>query len=166
MERVYGKAGHLGRVQKRGESMQGCDEEGQGSPGIEAGKGCQKQQEGLLQLHSTKWKTRDCETVYLTFPAEAVNDCSPSAGLCLGRSSVSDMGLIQPKGTGGFGTLSLPTALWRCLLVLFPADLRAQPVSSSTQCNCPLSASGGVCIPGFLWDGCGRSARDSEKTSD
>ena len=43
--------GHLGRVQKRGESMQGCNEEGQGSPGIEAGKGCQKQQEGLLQLH-------------------------------------------------------------------------------------------------------------------
>ena len=43
--------GHLGRVQKRGESVQGCDEEGQGSPGIEAGKGCQKQQEGLLQLH-------------------------------------------------------------------------------------------------------------------
>jgi len=28
-------AGHLGRVQKRGESTQGCDEEGQGSPGIE-----------------------------------------------------------------------------------------------------------------------------------
>ena len=44
-------ADHLGRVQKRGESMQGCDEEGQGPPGIEAGKGCQKQQEGLLQLH-------------------------------------------------------------------------------------------------------------------
>ena len=43
--------GHLGRVQKRGENMQGCDEEGQGPPGIEAGKGCQKQQEGLLQLH-------------------------------------------------------------------------------------------------------------------
>ena len=43
--------GHLGRVQKCGESMQGYDEEGQGSPGIEAGKGCQKQQEGLLQLH-------------------------------------------------------------------------------------------------------------------
>ena len=43
--------GHLGRVQKRSESMQGCNEEGQGSPGIEAGKGCQKQQEGLLQLH-------------------------------------------------------------------------------------------------------------------
>ena len=43
--------GHLGRVQERGESMQGCDEEGQGSPGIEAGKRCQKQQEGLLQLH-------------------------------------------------------------------------------------------------------------------
>ena len=40
-----------GRVQKCSESMQGCDEEGQGSPGIEAGKGCQKQQEGLLQLH-------------------------------------------------------------------------------------------------------------------
>ena len=39
------------RVQKHSESMQGCDEEGQGSPGIEAGKGCQKQQEGLLQLH-------------------------------------------------------------------------------------------------------------------
>ena len=43
--------GHLGRVQKHGQSMQGCDEEGQGSPGIEAGKGYQKQQEGLLQLH-------------------------------------------------------------------------------------------------------------------
>ena len=25
--------------------------EGQSPPGIEAGKGCQKQQEGLLQLH-------------------------------------------------------------------------------------------------------------------
>ena len=44
-------AGHLGRVQERGQSMQGCDEEGQGPPGIETGKGCQKQQEGLLQLH-------------------------------------------------------------------------------------------------------------------
>ena len=44
-------AGHLGRVQERGESMQGCDKKGQGPPGIEAGKGCQKQQEGLLQLH-------------------------------------------------------------------------------------------------------------------
>ena len=43
--------GHLGRVQECGQSMQGCDEEGQGSPGTEAGKGCQKQQEGLLQLH-------------------------------------------------------------------------------------------------------------------
>jgi len=32
------------------QSMQGCNEEGQGPPGIEAGKGCQKQQEGLLQL--------------------------------------------------------------------------------------------------------------------
>ena len=42
--------GHLGRVQERGESMQGCNEEGQGSPGIEASKGCQKQQEGLLLL--------------------------------------------------------------------------------------------------------------------
>ena len=43
-------AGHLGRVQECGPSMQGCDEEGQSPPGIEAGKGCQKQ-EGLLQLH-------------------------------------------------------------------------------------------------------------------
>jgi len=41
----------LSRDQHKSESMQGCDEEGQGSPGIEAGKGCQKQQEGLLQLH-------------------------------------------------------------------------------------------------------------------
>ena len=31
--------------------VQGWDEEGQSSPGIEAGKGCHKQQEGLLQLH-------------------------------------------------------------------------------------------------------------------
>ena len=44
-------ADHLGRVQECGQSMQGCKEKGQGSPGIEAGKGCQKQQEGLLQLH-------------------------------------------------------------------------------------------------------------------
>jgi len=44
-------AGHLGRVQERGQSMQGCEEEGQSPPGIEAGKGCIKQQEGLLQLH-------------------------------------------------------------------------------------------------------------------
>ena len=44
-------ADHFGRVQECGESVQGCDEEGQGPPGIEAGKGCQKQQEGLLQLH-------------------------------------------------------------------------------------------------------------------
>ena len=44
-------AGHLGRVQECGQSVQGCDEEGQCSPGIEADKGCQKQQEGLLQLH-------------------------------------------------------------------------------------------------------------------
>jgi len=43
-------AGHLGRVQERGQSVQGCDKEGQGPPGIEAGKGRQKQQEGLLQL--------------------------------------------------------------------------------------------------------------------
>ena len=43
--------GHLGRIEECGQSMQGCDEEGQGPPGIEAGKGCQKQQEGLLQLH-------------------------------------------------------------------------------------------------------------------
>ena len=44
-------AGHLRRVQECGQRVQGCDEEGQGSPGIEAGKGCQKQQEGLFQLH-------------------------------------------------------------------------------------------------------------------
>ena len=43
--------GHLGRIQECGQSMQGCDEEGQGPPGIEAGKGYQKQQAGLLQLH-------------------------------------------------------------------------------------------------------------------
>ena len=43
--------GHFGRIQECGQSMQGCNEEGQGPPGIEAGKGCQKQQEGLLQLH-------------------------------------------------------------------------------------------------------------------
>ena len=48
---VEGGAGHLGRIQECGQSMQRCDEEGQGPPGIEAGKGCQKQQEGLLQLH-------------------------------------------------------------------------------------------------------------------
>ena len=41
---------HLGRVQECCQSGQ-SDEEGQGPPGIEAGKGCQKQQEGLLQLH-------------------------------------------------------------------------------------------------------------------
>ena len=44
-------AGHLGRVQECGQNVQGCYEEGQSPPGIEAGKGCQKQQEGLLQLH-------------------------------------------------------------------------------------------------------------------
>ena len=44
-------AGHLGRVQECGQSVQGCDKEGQSSPGIEARKGCQKQHEGLLQLH-------------------------------------------------------------------------------------------------------------------
>ena len=43
--------GHLGITQECGQSMQGCDEEGQGSPGIEAGKGCQKQEEELLQLN-------------------------------------------------------------------------------------------------------------------
>jgi len=43
-------AGHLGRVQESGQRVQGCDEVGQGPPGTEAGKGCQKQQEGLLQL--------------------------------------------------------------------------------------------------------------------
>ena len=43
--------GHLGRVQECGQSVQGCYEEGQSPPGIESGKGCQKQQEGLLQLH-------------------------------------------------------------------------------------------------------------------
>jgi len=44
-------AGHLGRVQECGYSMQGCDKEGQSPPRIEVGKGYQKQQEGLLQLH-------------------------------------------------------------------------------------------------------------------
>ena len=34
-----------------GQSVQGCDEEGQSPPETVAGKGCQKQQEGLLQLH-------------------------------------------------------------------------------------------------------------------
>ena len=43
--------GHLGRIQECGQSMQGCNEEGQRPLGIEVGKGCQKQQEGLLQLH-------------------------------------------------------------------------------------------------------------------
>jgi len=42
---------HLGRVQECGQSVQGCDKEGEIPPGIEAGKGCQKKQEGLLQLH-------------------------------------------------------------------------------------------------------------------
>ena len=48
-------AGHLGRVQEHGQSVQGCDEEGQGPPATEAGKGCQKQ-EGLLQLHQQQKK--------------------------------------------------------------------------------------------------------------
>lgn len=48
------------------------------------------------------------EIVHLTFPAEEVDSYSPSAGLCLERSSAADVGLIQTKGTGGFGTLSLP----------------------------------------------------------
>jgi len=43
--------GHLGRIQECGQSMQGCHEEGQSPLGIEAGKGCQKQQEELLQVH-------------------------------------------------------------------------------------------------------------------
>jgi len=47
--------GHLGRIQECGQSMQGCDEEGQGPPGIEAGEGCQKE-EGLLQLHHQQMK--------------------------------------------------------------------------------------------------------------
>ena len=38
-------AGHLGRVQECCQSMQGCDEEGQGPPGIEYDKRCQGQQE-------------------------------------------------------------------------------------------------------------------------
>ena len=48
---VEGGAGHLGRIQECGQSVQGCNNEGQTPPGIEAGKGCQKEQEGLLQLH-------------------------------------------------------------------------------------------------------------------
>jgi len=44
-------AGHLERVEECGQSVQECNEEGQSPPGIEAGKGCQKQQEGILQLH-------------------------------------------------------------------------------------------------------------------
>ena len=43
--------GHLGRIHECCQCMQRCNEDGQGPPGIEAGKGCQKQQEGLLQLH-------------------------------------------------------------------------------------------------------------------
>ena len=42
--------GHLGRTQECCQNMQGCNEERQGPSGIEAGKGCQKQQEGLLQV--------------------------------------------------------------------------------------------------------------------
>ena len=48
---VERRTGHLGRVQECCQSMKGYDEEGQSPSGIEAGKGCQKQQEGLLQLH-------------------------------------------------------------------------------------------------------------------
>jgi len=48
---VEGGAGHLGRIQECGRSMKGCHKEGQGPPGTEADKACQKQQEGLLQLH-------------------------------------------------------------------------------------------------------------------
>jgi len=44
-------AGHLGREQECGQSVQGCDKEGQSPPAIEPSKRCQKQQEGLLQLH-------------------------------------------------------------------------------------------------------------------
>jgi len=44
-------AGHLGRVQECGHRVQGCDEEGESPPGIEAGKLCQKKLEGLLQIH-------------------------------------------------------------------------------------------------------------------
>ena len=42
---------HLGGIQESCQSMQGSTEEGQGPPGTEAGKGCQRQQEGLLQVH-------------------------------------------------------------------------------------------------------------------
>jgi len=42
--------GHLGRTQECRQSMQRCNKEGQGAPGIESGKGCQKQQQGLLQV--------------------------------------------------------------------------------------------------------------------
>jgi len=48
---VITATGHLGGIQEHCQSMQGCKEKGQGPPGIESGKGCQKQQEGLLQLH-------------------------------------------------------------------------------------------------------------------
>jgi len=52
-------AGHLGRIQECGESMQGCNEEGQGPPGIEAGKGCQKKKKGFFNYISSKRKARD-----------------------------------------------------------------------------------------------------------
>jgi len=39
--------------------MQGCDEEGQGPPGIEAGEGCQNHKKGFFNYISSKRKPRD-----------------------------------------------------------------------------------------------------------
>ena len=51
--------GHLGRVQECCHSMQGCNEEGYGSPAIKSGKGCQGNKKSFFKYISSKWKTRD-----------------------------------------------------------------------------------------------------------
>jgi len=50
--------GHLGRIQECFQCMQRCNEEGQGPPETEAGKGCKKNKKGFKYINS-KRKTRD-----------------------------------------------------------------------------------------------------------
>lgn len=43
--------GHMGGLKEHHQDMKGYDEKGQGSLGIESGKGHQGQQEWFLQIH-------------------------------------------------------------------------------------------------------------------
>jgi len=45
---VERKTGHLERIKECCQSIQGSNREGKGSSGIKSGKGCQRQQQGLL----------------------------------------------------------------------------------------------------------------------